>query len=125
MPHFGVPHFEVRCWGSLFLLHFSGLEPDFRADTEVRDNVQDDLFKHRVFGKLLEYVSLRVELIRVHWREVHNISYVEVVDPVVVVFDSEGIAHVDLVSLALFELHDLANALEFSFHLSVFSSLYD
>ena len=62
MPHLRRPNLNVFL-GALLLLHFGRLESNLCADTEVSDNVQDDLLQHGVFRELLEHVRLRVELI--------------------------------------------------------------
>ena len=92
------------------LLHFGRLETDFSADAEVCYHVKNDLLEHGVFGKFLIDIRLRVELVRVHRSEVHYVSYVEVIDPIVVVFDSESVSDVDLVSLVGLQVLNLANA---------------
>ena len=62
VPHFRRPNLDVLL-RALFFLHFGGLEAYFRANAEVRDDVENDLFQHRIFGKLLKHVALGVQLI--------------------------------------------------------------
>lgn len=102
VPHFGGPHFDVLL-GTLLLLHLRGLEADFGAHAEVGNHIENYLFQHSVLRELLEHIGLSVQLIAVHRSQIHDISDVEVVDPIVVVFHTEGIPDVDLVALIRFE----------------------
>jgi len=88
------------------------LESNLSAYAEVCDYIQDDLLEHGVFRQFLEDVLMGVELVRVHRREVHHVAYIQVVDPVVMVFDSQGVSYVDFESLAFLDGVDLFGALE-------------
>ena len=103
VPHFWGPYFKVLLW-TLFLLHFCRLEPYFRANTEVSNNIKNNLLQHRVFRQLLENIWLRIELIWVHWSKIHDVTNIQIVNPVVMVFHAERVTHINLEPLVRFEL---------------------
>lgn len=103
VPHLRLPNLvKLLTW--LLLFHFGGLEANFGAHTKVGHHVEDDLLEHRILGQLLKDVLLRVELIRIHRRQIHHIPNVQIVDPIVVIFDAESVSHVNLKSLIRLQL---------------------
>ena len=73
MPKLRRPNFD-KFLRAFFLLQLGRLEPYFSAHTKVRNNVENDFFKHCILGKFLENVGLGIQLIRVHGSEVHDVS---------------------------------------------------
>lgn len=113
VPHFGGPHLDILL-SALLLLHLCGLETDFSAHTEVGNNVENNFLQHCVLGELLEHIGLSVELITVHWCQIHDISDVEIVNPIVVVLHTKGIPDVNFVALIRFEGLNFSKACELS-----------
>ena len=54
----------------------------------------------------MEYIWLRVEFVRVHRREVHDVANIEIVDPVIVIFDTECVTHINFESFVGLELYN-------------------
>ena len=95
VPHLWGPDFDVLLW-TFLLFHLGGLEPNFCANAEIGDHVENYFFEHSVFWELLENIRLSVQFVWVHWSKIHYISDVEIVYPVVVVFHAKGIADINL-----------------------------
>ena len=83
-------------WSTFRLRELLRQKPEFCADAEVRHGQKDDLFEHRVSGKFMRIVNVKVEFVQTHWKQMHNISNVEVENPVILIFDSQDRFHVIL-----------------------------
>ena len=71
-------------------------KPEFSPDAKVRHGQKDDLFEHCVSGKFMRIVNVKIELVKTHRKQMHNISNIEVENPVILIFDSQDRFHVIL-----------------------------
>ena len=71
-------------------------KPEFSADAEIRDGQENDLLKHCVSGEFMRIVNVKIELVKTHWKKMHNISNVKVENPVILIFDTQDRLYVIL-----------------------------
>ena len=94
VPYLRRPYLHVLFRTSL-LIYLRRLEANLCPDAEVGDDVEDDFLEHCILLQLLKNIVLRIQFIRVHWSQVHHVPDIQIVDPIVVVFDAESVAYVD------------------------------
>ena len=106
MPFFRGPDFAVLLWRTL-LREFRCLESDLSSNAEVSHYIENDLLQHGVLWQLLKDIWLRIQFICIHWSKVHDVAYIKVVDPIVIVFDTKRISDIDFEFVNSFQLLDL------------------
>ena len=82
-------------------------ETNLCGDAEVRRCDQDDFFEHGIFGELVRVLNICVQLLLFHHIEVHDISNVQVEDPVLRVLHTECVPDIEFESLVFLDIDEL------------------
>lgn len=82
-------------------------EANLRRDAKVGRGDQDDLLKHRVLRQLMRVLDIRVQLLLFHHVQMHHVANVQIEYPVLRVFDSERVPHVQLEALIFLNIDQL------------------
>ena len=64
-------------------------KPQLSAHTEVRYSQEDDLLQHGISAKLMGVVNMQVHLFSAQGLQMHNVSNIQIEDPVVLLLRTQ------------------------------------
>ena len=79
-------------------------EPDLGCNTEIGRADEDHFLKHCVFGEFVSILYPGVKFLVPHHIQVHHVAYIQIENPVELVFNAQRTSHIELVDLLVFKL---------------------
>jgi len=88
LPSFAISFVIFHALFFVLPLDLLAEESKLGTDAEVGDREENDLFEHGVPAQFVTVVNVEVEFFEAHRKQVHNITDIQIEDPVVLVFDA-------------------------------------